>query len=169
MKLAAKLDEFWNGGFVGYFTENLFVWYLCTNRLVSEISDERLRFLIITKQCVNTIRTDFLWRILWVNNLLQVTSNKVINSANYFFNHVYLRSFISQTFFEWLLISPCLCFSCFFSPCLRKKSVEFSKATNIFMISKLPYISLCIQLLDKRNNSKNNRLPLGPKLCFTIV
>lgn len=128
-----------------------------------------MRFLIITKQCVNTIRTDFLWRILWVNNLLQVTSNKVINSANYFFNHVYLRSFISQTFFEWLLISPCLCFSCFFSPCLRKKSVEFSKATNIFMISKLPYISLCIQLLDKRNNSKNNRLPLGPKLCFTIV
>lgn len=90
----------------------------------------------------------------------------MINSANYFFNHVYLRSFISQTFFEWLLISPCLCFSCFFSPCLRKKSVEFSKATNIFMISKLPYISLCIQLLDKRNNSKNHQITIGTKALF---
>lgn len=51
----------------------------------------------------------------------------MINSANYFFNHVYLRSFISQTFFEWLLISPCLCFSCFFSPCLQKNPLNFQK------------------------------------------
>ena len=36
-------------------------------------------------------------------------------------------------------------------------------------ISAQPHSTLCIQFLDRENNDKNNRLPLGKQICFKIV
>ena len=36
-------------------------------------------------------------------------------------------------------------------------------------ISAQPRTTLCIQFLDRENNDKNSRLPLGKQICFTIV
>ena len=36
-------------------------------------------------------------------------------------------------------------------------------------ISAQPHTTLCIQSLDRENNDKNNTLPLGKQICFTIV
>ena len=36
-------------------------------------------------------------------------------------------------------------------------------------VSAQPHTTLCIQFLDKENNDKNNTLPLGKQICFTIV
>ena len=36
-------------------------------------------------------------------------------------------------------------------------------------ISAPPHPTLCIQFLDWENNDKNNTLPLGKQICFTIV
>ena len=36
-------------------------------------------------------------------------------------------------------------------------------------ISVQPHITLCIQFLNRENNDKNNTLPLGKQICFTIV
>ena len=36
-------------------------------------------------------------------------------------------------------------------------------------ISTQPHSTLCIQFLDRENNDKNNTLPLGKQICFTIV
>ena len=36
-------------------------------------------------------------------------------------------------------------------------------------ISAQPQTTLCIQFLDRGKNNKNNTLPLGKQICFTIV
>ena len=36
-------------------------------------------------------------------------------------------------------------------------------------ISAQPHSTLCIQFLDRENNDKNNTLPLGKQICFSIV
>ena len=36
-------------------------------------------------------------------------------------------------------------------------------------ISTQPHSTSCIQFLDRENNDKNNTLPLGKQICFTIV
>ena len=36
-------------------------------------------------------------------------------------------------------------------------------------ISAQPHTTLCIQFLNRANNDKNNTLPLGKQICFTIV
>ena len=36
-------------------------------------------------------------------------------------------------------------------------------------VSEQPHTTLCIQFLDRENNDKNNTLPLGKQICFTIV
>ena len=36
-------------------------------------------------------------------------------------------------------------------------------------ISAQSHTTLCIQFLDRENNDKNNTLPLGKQICFTIV
>ena len=36
-------------------------------------------------------------------------------------------------------------------------------------VSEQPHTTLCIQFLDGENNDKNNTLPLGKQICFTIV
>ena len=36
-------------------------------------------------------------------------------------------------------------------------------------ISAQPLTTLCIQFSDRKNNDKNNTLPLGKQICFTIV
>ena len=36
-------------------------------------------------------------------------------------------------------------------------------------ISAQPHTTLCIQFLNRENNDKNNTLPLGKQICFTIV
>ena len=36
-------------------------------------------------------------------------------------------------------------------------------------ISAQPHTTLCNQFLDRENNDKNNTLPLGKQICFTIV
>ena len=36
-------------------------------------------------------------------------------------------------------------------------------------MSTQPYLALCIQFLDRKNNDKNNTLPLGKQICFTKV
>ena len=40
---------------------------------------------------------------------------------------------------------------------------------NLGKISAQPRTTLCIQFLDSENNDKNNTLPLGKQICFTIV
>ena len=52
--------------------------------------------------------------------------------------------------------------------------LRFHKDCTIFYlsvgkISAQPHTTLCIQLLDRENNDKNNTLPLGKQICFTIV
>ena len=36
-------------------------------------------------------------------------------------------------------------------------------------ISAQPHTTLCLQFLDRENNDKNNTLPSGKQICFTIV
>ena len=36
-------------------------------------------------------------------------------------------------------------------------------------ISAQPHTTLCNQFLDRENNDKNNTLPLGKQISFTIV
>ena len=36
-------------------------------------------------------------------------------------------------------------------------------------ISTQPHTTLCIQFLDRENNDKNDTLPLGKQICFTIL
>ena len=36
-------------------------------------------------------------------------------------------------------------------------------------ISAQPHSTSCIQFLDRENSDKNNTLPLGKQICFTIV
>ena len=36
-------------------------------------------------------------------------------------------------------------------------------------ISAQPHTTLCIQFLDRENNDKNNTLPSGKQICFTMV
>ena len=58
-----------------------------------------------------------------------------------------------------------LIFLDFFRPKLFSKSL----ISNLGKISAQPHTTLCIQFLDRENNDKNNRLPLGKQICFTIV
>ena len=49
-------------------------------------------------------------------------------------------------------------------------SWQFHNSKAFFgKISAQPHTTLCIQFLDRENNDKNNRLPLGKQICFTIV
>ena len=49
-------------------------------------------------------------------------------------------------------------------------SEEDDQNRNMFgKISAQPHPTLCIQFLDRENNDKNNTLPLGKQICFTIV
>ena len=41
--------------------------------------------------------------------------------------------------------------------------------TNFGKISAQPHTTLCILLLNRENNDKNNTFPLGKQICFTIV
>ena len=52
-----------------------------------------------------------------------------------------------------------------------EQSVSLSKNSKkmVGKISAQPHTTLCIQFLDRENNDKNNRLPLGKQICFTIV
>ena len=45
----------------------------------------------------------------------------------------------------------------------RKSLVKKKRGKNFHTAS------LCIQFLDRENNNKNNTLPLGKQICFTIV
>ena len=40
---------------------------------------------------------------------------------------------------------------------------------NLVKISSQPHTTLCIQFLDREKNEKNNTLPSGKQICFTIV
>ena len=40
---------------------------------------------------------------------------------------------------------------------------------KIGKISAQPHTTLCIQFLDRENSDKNNTLPLGKQISFTIV
>ena len=46
---------------------------------------------------------------------------------------------------------------------------QFPEGYDFGKISAQPHTTLCIQFLDRENNDKNNRLPLGKQICFTIV
>ena len=48
-------------------------------------------------------------------------------------------------------------------------SEEDDQNRNMFgKISAQPHPTLCIQFLDRENNDKNNTLPLGKQICFTV-
>ena len=49
------------------------------------------------------------------------------------------------------------------------KIIIFQLVGMFGKISAQPHTTLCIQFLDRENNDKNNRLPLGKQICFTIV
>ena len=49
------------------------------------------------------------------------------------------------------------------------KRVLESKCYLMIILGKIsaqPHTTLCIQLLDRENNGKNNRLPLGKQICL---
>ena len=46
---------------------------------------------------------------------------------------------------------------------------KYISVGKIDKISVQPHTTLCIQFLDRENNDKNNTLPLGKQICFTIV
>ena len=48
-------------------------------------------------------------------------------------------------------------------------SILLKFPTNMGKISAQPLTTLCIQFSDRKNNDKNNTLPLGKQICFTIV
>ena len=48
----------------------------------------------------------------------------------------------------------------------RNQSIRYSTFSKI---SAQPHTTLCIQFLDRENNDKNDTLPLGKQICFTIV
>ena len=52
---------------------------------------------------------------------------------------------------------------------ILKMSVHCLYFAFLGKISVQPHTTLCIQFLDRENNEKNNRLPLGKQICFTIV
>ena len=52
--------------------------------------------------------------------------------------------------------------------CLSLEILE-NQGNTFGKISAQPHTTLCIQFLDRENNDKNNRLPLGKQICFTIV
>ena len=52
---------------------------------------------------------------------------------------------------------------------LRVFFYKYSKKKKNGKISAQPHTTLCIQFLDRENNDKNNRLPLGKQICFKIV
>ena len=56
---------------------------------------------------------------------------------------------------------------CFFQ---SFRDLRFQKR-NAFLgkISVQPHTTLCIQFLNRENNDKNNTLPLGKQISFTIV
>ena len=49
------------------------------------------------------------------------------------------------------------------------RSCSVLKTTLKGKISVQPHTTLCIQFLNRENNDKNNTLPLGKQICFTIV
>ena len=57
-------------------------------------------------------------------------------------------------------IKPSHAFQCF-SPGVEIRTLG--------KISAQPHTTLCIQFLNRENNDKNNALPLGKQICFTIV
>ena len=53
-----------------------------------------------------------------------------------------------------------------------RNDLSFSKIAIFHFVKKIsaqPYPTKCIQLLDRENNDKNNTLPLGKQICFSIV
>ena len=52
---------------------------------------------------------------------------------------------------------------------LKRVQKELRFWENFGKISVQPHTTLCIQFLNRENNDKNNTLPLGKQICFTIV
>ena len=50
-----------------------------------------------------------------------------------------------------------------------KESKREVKGTLVGKISAQPHTTLFMQFLDRENNDKNNRLPLGKQICCAIV
>ena len=50
-----------------------------------------------------------------------------------------------------------------------KESKREVKGTLVDKISAQPHTTLFMQFLDRENNDKNNRLPLGKQICCAIV
>ena len=56
--------------------------------------------------------------------------------------------------------------------CIRLVQTLTLRLVSISCLGKIsaqPHTTLCIQLLDRENNDKNNTLPLGKQICFTIA
>ena len=58
-------------------------------------------------------------------------------------------------------------FTTLISKSALEKSIRFGHGSG--KVSAQPHAILCIQFLDRENNDKNNTLPLGKQICFTIV
>ena len=52
---------------------------------------------------------------------------------------------------------------------MKRSLLSSFKLFTVKVISAQPHTTLCIQFLDRENNDKNNTLPLGKQICFTIV
>ena len=49
-----------------------------------------------------------------------------------------------------------------------KESKREVKGTLVGKISAQPHTTLFMQFLDRENNDKNNRLPLGKQICCVV-
>ena len=58
---------------------------------------------------------------------------------------------------------------CKWSNPVLHKQLTILVVTLFGKVSAQPHTTLCIQFLDRENNDKNNILPLGKQICFTMV
>ena len=58
---------------------------------------------------------------------------------------------------------------CKWSNPVLHKQLTILVVTLFSKVSAQPHTTLCIQFLDRENNDKNNILPLGKQICFTMV
>ena len=104
----------------------------------------------------------YCWRFIVSKNRLQCNSTKI--------PHGYWRQanlFVSitiRTDLPGILLPMRLRNDLSFS---KKAIFHFVKKNG--KISAQPYPTKCIQFLDRENNEKNNTLPLGKQICFSIV
>ena len=137
---------------------------VCVHAWTSKKSHERARAwdFCLPSMYEVILLMSYCWRFIVSKNRLQCNSTKI--------PHGYWRQanlFVSitiRTDLPGILL-----------PMRLRNDLSFSKIAIFHFVKKngkisaQPYPTKCIQFLDRENNEKNNTLPLGKQICFSIV